>query len=67
VPKLVLRDVLSGNIHLVAFWGMTTNHVSKFFDLSPIELLVEEIPSEVNFFMKKKAEFTDCPVNFKIS
>jgi hypothetical protein len=35
VPKLVLRHVLSGNIQLVTFWGVTTNHGPKFFDLPP--------------------------------
>ncbi len=34
MSKLVLRHVLSGNIHLVAFWGVTTNHVTKIFDLT---------------------------------
>jgi hypothetical protein len=36
VPKLFLRHILSGNIQLVAFWGVTTNHGTKFFDLSLI-------------------------------
>jgi hypothetical protein len=36
VRKLVLRHVHSGNIQLVAFSGVSTNHGPNFFDLSPI-------------------------------
>jgi hypothetical protein len=52
VPKLVLRHVLSGNIQLVAFWGVTTNHRPKLFDLSHLHFLVEFQSSRVGTIEK---------------
>jgi hypothetical protein len=58
VPKLVLRHVLSGNIQLVAFWNVTTNHGPKFFDLS-----LFQAPPLFIFYHHKKL-FLDFNMNF---
>jgi hypothetical protein len=34
LPKLVLLHAFHDSIHLVAFWDLTTNYVTKFFDLT---------------------------------
>jgi hypothetical protein len=55
VPKLVLRHALSGNIHLVAFWGVTTNHGPKFFDLSLLDFANQNLT--LNFWTSTTNKF----------